>query len=204
MKRSPSSLAPLLRSDVQGRLLAAVMADPEVEHSIAQLTELSGTSQTTVLREIDRAEAAGIVRSRRIGRARLVRAEPGHPLYEPLARIIVTTYGPPAVIADELAGIDGIERAMLFGSWAARYAGTPGPWPNDIDVLVVGDADLGALYDAADRAEARLGLPVQITFRTPTQWADAGDPFVAEVKSRPLVELVPNDAEAHGDLATGT
>lgn len=165
------------------------MLDPEAKHSLTALAERVGTSQPTALREVDRAEAAGIVRSRKLGQVRLVRANEGHPLYEPLARIVIATYGPPAVIAEELTGVEGIDEALLFGSWAARYQGTPGRWPNDIDVLVVGNADRDELYDAAERAEARLGLPVQITARTPAQWADERDPFVAEVKSRPLVEL---------------
>jgi DNA-binding transcriptional ArsR family regulator len=201
MKTSPSSLAPILRSDTQGRILAAIMANPETEYSLTDLAARVGTSQPTVLREIDRAEQAGIVRTRRIGKSRLVRAEPTHRLYQPLAQIVLTTYGPPAVIAKALATVPGVEKAYLFGSWAARYLGTPGRWPNDIDVLVIGSPDRGRLYEAAGRAEQQLGVPVQMTVRSPSQWedrrdVDSGDTFIVEVKSRPLVEI---DVSVQGD-----
>jgi DNA-binding transcriptional ArsR family regulator len=193
MKSSWSSLAPILRSDVQGRILAVVMVDPETEHSLTDLARQVGTSQPTVLREIDRAEQAGIVTTRKQGQVRLVRANLSNPLYEPLAKIVITTYGPPAVLVDVLADIEDIDEAYLFGSWAARYQGAAGHWPNDIDVLVIGQPDRDEIYEAAEQAERRLGLPVQITLRTPAQWHDGDDAFVAEVKSRHLVNLSGND-----------
>jgi hypothetical protein len=64
----------------------------------------------------------------------LARANTAHPLYDALRRIILATYGPPAVIADEFDRIAAAEAVVLFGSWAARYVGQPGRAPNDIDV----------------------------------------------------------------------
>ena len=193
MKRTWSSLAPILRSDVQGRIFAAVMMDPDAEHSLADLARQADTSHTTALREVERAETTGIVTSRRSGQNRLVRANPTHPLYAPLAQIVLASFGPPAVIVDVLADVEGIDEAYLFGSWAARYLGTPGRWPNDIDVLVVGQPDRDQLYDAAERAGAILGLPVQMTVRSPAQWDTKGkgeDSFVAELRSRPLLRII--------------
>ncbi len=182
-------LAPILRSDTQGRLLAAILAAPEEEHTITALAARAGTSVPTAIREIDRAEDAQLVITRRLGNTRLVKANPANPLYEPYRDIIMATYGPPAVIGEELAPVKGIDYLYLFGSWAARYQGEPGRAPNDIDVLVVGAPDRDQVYEAAERAERRLGLPVQATIRTPAQWDDAADPFITEIRSRPLVSL---------------
>jgi predicted nucleotidyltransferase len=190
MKRAPSSLVPILRSDVQGRILAVLMLDPDGEQSLTDLARQVGTSHPTVLREIDNAEAAGIVTSRRVGPTRLVRAETTHPLYSSLAKIVITTFGPPAVVAEALAGVASIEEAFLFGSWAARYLGEKGQWPKDIDVLVIGKPPRNEVYDRAEDVEKILGLPVQITIRSPAQWAAEDDSFVREVKSRPLVKLI--------------
>lgn len=193
MKVAVPVLAPILRSDTQGRLLADILADPDAEHTVSVLARRARTSLPTALREIDRAEAARLVTSRRLGNTRLVRADPANPLYSPLRAIILATYGPPAVIAEELAGVDGIEQLYLFGSWAARYAGQPGPAPNDIDLLVIGRPDRDQVYEAAERAERRLGVPVQVTIRTAKQWNDTTDSFVAEVHSRPLVSIQEDD-----------
>jgi predicted nucleotidyltransferase len=93
------------------------------------------------------------------------------------------------VLTREFEGIAGIDHLYLFGSWAARYLGEPGPAPNDIDVLVIGSPNRDGVYDAAEKAERQIGLPVQATIRTRQQWQEADDPFIAEVRSRPLVSL---------------
>ena len=83
----------------------------------------------------------------------------------------------------------------MIGSWAARYLGEAGRAPNDVDVLVVGDADRDLVDDAAQRAEERIGMPVQATVRTRAQWRSERGSFVREVKSRPLVVALANDEQ---------
>jgi len=58
---------------------------------------------------------------------------------------------------------------LIFGSWAARYRGTVGPRPYDVDVLVIGDIERAAVYAAADRAETRLGMQVNPVVRSAAQ-----------------------------------
>ena len=193
MKSSVPSLAPILRSDTQGRMLAELLIDPSRELSLSDLAGRVGASVATVAREVDRAETAEILTSRRVGTVRLVRADTSNPLREPLTQLIAATYGAPAIIAAAFSEVPAVERLYLFGSWAARYRGQPGPTPRDIDVLLIGRPDRERAYEAADEAEHRLGLPVQVTFRTPQQWAREDDPFIVEVKSRPLLPLLHQD-----------
>jgi hypothetical protein len=48
----------------------------------------------------------------------------------------------------------------IYGSWASSYEGIAGRAPHDVDVLVIGEVPRRYLYEAAERAEQRLGLPV--------------------------------------------
>ena len=196
MKAAYSSLAPILRSDAQGRILARVLVDPDARYSLTDLVNWSGTSMPTVQREIDRAEDAGLVTTEKIGPTRLVRANPGHPLYAAMRQLILATYGPPAIVAEEFASIEGADTVLLFGSWAARYLGEPGRGPNDIDVLVIGRADRDDVDDAAERAERRIGLPVQATVRTRKQWDTQADSFIKELRSRPVVVVLEPERDA--------
>ncbi|WP_334143535.1 winged helix-turn-helix domain-containing protein [Rhabdothermincola sp.] len=186
----------MLRSETQGRLLARILADPAKEYNLTELVEWTGSSMPTVSREVDRAEQAGIVTSRKVGPTRLVRANPDHPLYPAVRQLILGTYGPPAVIAETFADLAGAEAVVLFGSWAARFLGRPGRAPNDIDVLVIGEVDLDAMHDAADAAEHQIGLPVQVTARTRQAWLDADESFIREVRSRPIVPVLVDDRAA--------
>ena len=187
MKVPAPTLAPILRSDAQGRIVARLLVDPDERYSLTDLVRWSATSMPTVQREIDRAENAGIVTTEKIGPTRLVQANPSHPLYGSVRQLILATYGPPAVVADEFADLDGADTVLLFGSWAARYLGEPGRGPNDIDVLVIGSPDRDDVDDAAERAERRIGLPVQATVRTRTQWDAQNESFIRELRGRPLV-----------------
>lgn len=190
MKVPAASLAPILRSDAQGRILARLLADPEKRFSLSDLVAWSKTSMPTVTREVRRAEKAGIVTTEKVGPIRFVQASVQHPLYGALRRIIVATYGVPLVVAEEFADVEGADAVLLFGSWAARYVGEPGRAPNDVDVLVVGGADRDAVDEAAERAERRIGVPVQATVRTRSQWESARESFIREIKSRTLVPVL--------------
>lgn len=202
MKVPAPSLAPILRSETQGRILARLLADPTQNYNLTELVEWAGSSMPTVQREVGRAEKAGILTSRKAGPTRLVQANTDHPLFAPLSQVILATYGPPAVIAREFAAIDNAEAVLLFGSWAARYLGQPGREPNDIDVLVIGSPDRGVVDDAAERAERAIGLPVQATVRSRQQWTTGDDSFIREVKSRPFVVVLADDDSANAlDLA---
>ena len=193
MKVPASSLAPILRSDTQGRILARVLADPGEGHSLSDLAAWADTSLPTVSREIGRAEMAGVVTTQKDGQVRRVRARTDHPLYDSLRKIVLGTYGPPVVVAEEFAELAGADAVVLFGSWAARYAGRPGRAPKDIDVLVIGDADRDDADDAAERVECRVGVPVHATVRTRSQWESEDESFIVEVKSRPLMRVLGRD-----------
>lgn len=190
MKTTSPPLLPILRSGAQARLLTTLFLEPDLEFTVSDLAARAGTSIPTATREVARAEKAGIVMSRRVGRSKLVRANLKSDLYEDLSNLLLRTFGPVAVLEKEFSGIQGVEHLYIFGSWAARFAGQPGPPPRDIDVMIVGEPNRDEVYDAAERAESLLSHPVQTTIRTTAQWqALNDDPFIVEVKSRPLLEV---------------
>jgi DNA-binding transcriptional ArsR family regulator len=189
MKISPS-LLPLLRSQMQGELLALVVLHPEREFSLTELASELGVSHTSVLREVDRLVGGGILRDRRVGRTRLVASRTDTALAAPLAELIAVAYGPLPVLSEALAGFTGLREAYIYGSWAARYSGEPGSPPADVDVLVVGDPDPDALFDLAEDASRRLRREVNVHRVSAEAWAaDTHDPFLTGVRMRPLVPL---------------
>lgn len=184
------SLLPIMRSQQQGEILALLLGDPDLELSLSQLSERTGTPYPSVHREIERAERAGLVASRKVGQTRLVRANTESPYYAGLAEVLTRAFGVPAVIARLLEPVAGIEEAYIYGSWAARHAGQPGQRPvGDIDVLILGEPDRDRLYAALQVAEQRLGRQVEVTIRE-AGWLDSGaGGFHDTVASRPLVRL---------------
>ena len=189
MKASPS-LLPLLRSRMQGELLALVLLHPDREYSITELAEACGVTPTAVLREVERLIGGGILQGRRVGRSRLVKARTDTPLYPPLSDLIAVTFGPMPLLTEALSELEGVSEAYIYGSWAARYRGEPGPPPADVDVLVVGSPDPDALFDLAERVSRRLNREVNVHRISPASWAaSTTDPFLTSVRERPLAKL---------------
>jgi DNA-binding transcriptional ArsR family regulator len=186
-----SQLLPLLRSPLLGDLLAWLFLHPDEDTTVSDLATRLATSQSTISREADRLVRAGLVDETRRGNLRLLRANRDTPLARPLTELLTITYGPAAILGDLLAAVDGIDEAYIYGSWAARYQGEAGPPPRDIDVLVVGDADDDDLFDAARTAEHQLGREVNVRRISVRNWhsSTTADPFLASVRSRPLVRI---------------
>lgn len=194
MKTLPNALLPLLRSRVQAEVLATVLLHPDQEWTLTQLAALVGTSVSTVQREIERAEESGVVRSRRLGNSRLVRAETSGLLTGPLSDLLMRSVGAKQVITEALTEVPGIEAAYLYGSWVARFLGTGGPVPRDIDLLILGEPDRGLLERAITVAEHKLARPIGLTIRKVSWWHEGKDAFRRELAKRPILELFD-----HGD-----
>jgi len=195
MKTASPTLLPLLRSRSQGDILAVIMLDPQRERSLSEIATEAGTSVSTVQREVARLEEGGLVTTTRRGSTRLVRVVTDSVVYKPLADLLAVTFGPAAVLRTALAQVDGVERAFIYGSWAARYAQRAGPVPGDIDLLVIGDVDRHVLADAVAEAEAVLRREVNVRRVTATAWADDNSSFKQTVLSRPVVDVIGK----HGD-----
>ena len=130
-----------------------------------------------------------------------MRINPAHPLYVPLRQIVLSTYGAPATIWREFSELDNVHAVLIFGSWAARYAGESGRAPNDIDVLVIGAPNRDAVDAAADRAENEIGLPVQATIRSVAQWDDPKESFIREIRGHALLVVLADENFDHNHTA---
>lgn len=128
--------------------------------------------------------------TRPIGRNTLVSANWALPWARDLRSILVQTVGVLGRLGQAFSNIKGIEEAFVFGSWAARYTGQPGPPPRDVDVLVIGDAPLRTVRRACQEVETELRIEINPVVIDRQRWtARKPDPFVAQIRSQPLVEI---------------
>ncbi len=179
---------PVFRSRHQADLLTVLFLHPDDDHTTTDLAARLGIPLTTAHRELSRLEAAGLLSGRQVGRSRLLRANTGHRAFAPLAQLLLVTFGPHVVITEEFTDLPRVSTVVLYGSWVARYAGVDGPAPADVDVLIVGAPERPAVYAAAERAEARLSIPVNPVVRSPAR-AAGDDPLIATIKSGPHLVL---------------
>lgn len=189
MKTSYPSLMPILRSDVQGRILAILLVNKDLEYSVTDLAGRAGTSLPTALREIRRLEQVQFVTVRPAGNMQLVRANQDHKLFEALTEIVLYSFGPVEVLRDLFSELAGVQEAFIYGSWAERYQGVPGVDPGDVDVLLVGDIDRSQAFQLELRATEIIGKEVSMHNLSAKAWKEAESGFIRSVRARPLVNL---------------
>lgn len=190
MRSIAPALLPIFRSSHQAGLLSRLfLTDDEIP--MTDLAHALDIPLTTLHRETERLEQAGLLTSRRNGRTRLLRANRRHPAAAPLTDLLTVTFGPAQVIADEFAEL-GAATVIVHGCWAQRYAGQHGAFPTAIEVLVVDDdLDKKAVHATAAAAQRRLGLPVVAATSTRASWQSAQpDPEIAAIRAQPFLTVL--------------
>ena len=188
-------VVPLFRTEAQFRVLGELFTNPGLETTVGALAERVGVPQATVSREVARLAEAGLVRTRREGNRTLACAELESSIAAELQALLAKLYGPAVRIRAALEAVPGVERAVIFGSWAARWHGGAGPVPADVDLLVIGEVDHDAVWTAAAELTRELGIAVNPTIRTSEEWEQDPTGFARQVKDGPQVDVTP-DASA--------
>jgi hypothetical protein len=189
MRTATPDILPLFRSNSQARLLARLFLYPDKTMSVTELADWLSVNRATVQREAQRLESAGLVKRERVGRQFVIRANFDSLYGRELQSLLVKAFGPKALLERELSGISGIDQALVFGSWAERMLGTPGPPPNDVDVLVVGDPDRRLLARAVRAVSEEIEREVNPTVISSQAWAAPSPGFLESVKGGPLIPL---------------
>jgi DNA-binding transcriptional ArsR family regulator len=190
MRTSAPALAPIFRSDEQLRILAQLYTGTDEELSVTRLAERAGVAMGTASRETARLAEHGLVRTRQLGRMRMVAPNWDLPWSRELRAILAQTVGVLGLLAAALAKVPQIEDAWVFGSWAARYQGEPGPFPRDIDVLVIGEPDRGRLNRSMRTVERELRVEVNPVVATSAEWDEAArTSFLGQVRAHPRVRI---------------
>ncbi len=182
-------LAPIFRSETQLQILAVIYLEPGQHFALADVVARLSRPQPTVAREVARLVEAGLLESELVRGRRSVWAATESPIFAELESLLLKTVGPKPIIEGELAGLAGSWRALIYGSWARRFAGQGGPVPNDIDLLIVGAVDVRDARERADRASARLHRDVNITVLSQVEWDEQKSGFVRELREAPRIEL---------------
>lgn len=189
MKPERPALSPLLRSDAQGMILAQLFMNPDDGFNISDLARFARTSVPTAMREVDRLLDAQLVTAKTFGRSRLVRVNRMHTLFDAIKLIVSHSYGPAAVLPAALYGIDGLDKAFLFGPWAARLKREVGPEPSEVDLLLVGYVNRIEAARAAARVEGYLDRAVNVQFVSSSEWQNATTDLTRDIQSKPMLEL---------------
>lgn len=187
--KPPPRLAPIFRSDTQLHILGATYLEPQRHFAIPELVDRSSRPQPTIAREVERLVEAGLLETELRSAHRSVWANTTSPIFEELRSILLKTIGPKAVLEEHFRALRDVDRALIYGSWARRYHGEPGPLPQDVDLMMIGSGAVNEIRAQADRASRKLGRDVNVTVLTADEGQHGTSGFITHLKSEPLVDL---------------
>lgn len=154
------------------------------------MTRRTGVSQPTVSRELGRLADAGWIRLRRpLGTVKIAEPITTLPIYIPVRQLVASTIGVLQLLRGTLEDDDRIVEAWIFGSWAARFHGEPGPFPNDIDLAVVGTISLPEAYRTIGAIQEETNMTISIRIYPP----EADTEFLTEISDTGVAVKNPCD-----------
>ncbi len=180
---------PLVRSEAAARILALLTSTPGQELHTNEIIRRTETNPHAAQRALERLEAGGILRSRRLGGLRLWWIDREHPLYASLRDLFGRTRGVPLRLATALKQDPGIALAFLFGSYVSALDNPS----SDIDLFVVGNPVPATLDKVIEDVRNELRRQVNVVVWSTRELAKPSatqQAFIETVKARPKIWLV--------------
>jgi predicted nucleotidyltransferase len=178
------------RSRIRRDILVRLIDGPRSRLHLRELARGARTSAGTAARELSRLEGAGLVRRETEGRQVYFQAAMDSPLFGPVRDLVRRTVGAGSALRRHLKGLEAVECAVIFGSYATGDM-KPG---SDIDLLIVGSPDHDELTDRLERASREIGRAVNETVLTADELAGRrtrGDRFIASVDGTAVIPVLP-------------
>lgn len=190
------SLSAVLFPGYRRRVLGLLLLAPDQALHGREIARRTGLQSGTVLRELNRLVDAGLLKREKRGNQSLYGADRDCPIFEEVAGILRKTSGAADVIAGALGPLsDRIESAFIYGSFAKGTARAG----SDIDVLIVGAAQLGAVIDALYPVQAQVGREINPKVFSSREWnakLKARSAFATELQANPKIVLIGDKDES--------
>jgi predicted nucleotidyltransferase len=184
----------IIFSEVQQRILAQLMLNPDDTRSTNHLIDAAHKGRGATQRALDEMVESGLLIDIRLGNQRRFKANTEFMFFEEVRSICIKSFGLADVIKEALWPLrDEIDLAFVFGSIATGkdHQGS------DIDLFMVGKADLFMVNDLLESAENRLGRPVHVNLYDQQEWKrlQVNDSVVQNIIQSPKIPVmgdVPN------------
>jgi predicted nucleotidyltransferase len=187
-------LSTLITSKARLALVTLFLTHPDERFYQKQLIRDLGLSSSLVQLELRKLESIGFLASSRESNTRYFQVNKSFPIYAELKSIVFKTVGLADFLRDSLEQIGPVEVALIYGSVAKNVE----DMRSDVDLLVIGDADVDALHEAIDAAEQAIGREINPTVYSRADWAGRvkiKQAFVTDILASPKIFLIGDEDE---------
>ena len=184
-------LLPPVRRDLLGILLGK----PAARFYLRELQRLTGLALGSIRRELAGLTQAEIVLQIHDGNRTYYQANRDCPIFPELRGLMAKTSGLAGVLRDALQPLaHKIAVAFVYGSQAGGRVRAE----SDVDVLLVGDAEFGAIVDVLTPVQDQLGREVNPSTYAPDEFRQkvaSGHHFLRAVLEGPKIFLIGDECE---------
>jgi len=184
------SLASVLFPGYRRQVLGLLFLHPDESLHGREIARRTGLTQGTLTRELRLLADVGLLTHEKRGNQMLYRANRASPIFAELSGILRKTSGLADVVGHVLRPLqDEIDVAFIFGS-VARGTESAG---SDVDLLVIGSVDFGALVEALYPAQQQLGREINPKVFSVQEWKSRlaqKSSFTADVLRKPKIFVV--------------
>jgi predicted nucleotidyltransferase len=200
MKRK-SGLAEALFSRGKWQVISTLFGHSEKEWYLSEIALKSGTTPSSLQRDLALLVRAGLLHKRRDGNRVYYQANASSPLFRELRGLVLKTSGLVEPVRQSLEVLGKrVDVAFVFGSVATGEARST----SDIDLFVVGSLQLSDLSRVLVRAERLIARPVNPMVYSREELRDAvesGNHFLSSVLSGPKLYIMGSESDL--ERATG-
>ena len=143
-------------SRIRAKILGWLFTHPDESFFVRQIALILKEDPTNVSREMARLEDLGILRSKRNGNLKHFQTNQECPFFEELKGLVLKTTGVTGRIRASLERLAGIELAFIYGSYAKGEEKAD----SDVDLLIIGNADMDRLDSNLGKLEKMLGREI--------------------------------------------
>jgi len=175
-------------------LLRLLFTNPEQSLHLRDLARLSGLAVGTIQREIANLRDADLILERRDGNRLYFKANTAHPIFSELQGIALKTTGLRPQLVEALEGLEGIELAFVYGSYADGRAGAE----SDIDLFVIGNVGLRKLSPRLREVAETMHREINPSVMSAASYQEklkSGDAYIRNVTKGNKLWIVGSDDE---------
>jgi uncharacterized protein len=183
-------LGDALFSKTQQKVLGLLFTKPDQSFFGNEIVRWAGLGKGTVMRELEKLHAAGLISRVQIGNQSHYQADQSCPIYADLAAIVRKTFGIGDTLKVALAPLASqIAQGFIYGSIAKGEATAS----SDVDLMLVGDElSYTHVMELLAPAEEILGRTINPTLYTAEDFAaklEAGNHFLQRVMEQTRIPL---------------
>lgn len=182
-------LETLFSSRVRARLLTLLFLSPESNLNAHEISRRLGATYSQVWKELLRLEKLGVLRSEKIGTAKIFQVDPRCPIAPELRGLVLKTGGFGERIRESLAEFPGVQSAFIYGSFASGEVDAA----SDLDLLIIGEIEILRFSEQIAHLELQFQRPINYSVFTKPEWQEKlnqQDPFAENVSRSPKVWLI--------------